>query len=292
VSAHDLSGKTVLVTGATAGIGLATAKALASAGAHIILVGRDRRRVEDAVRRIESSGLSGGVTFAVADFVSMTAVRRLAGEVRARHSRLDVLVNNAGAMFGERLLTPEGFERSWALNHLSCLLLTLELLPLLRASSSARVVNVSSRMHRMGSLAPQSHAQVQRYSGLKAYAQAKLAQVMCGYALSRRLAGSRVTVNALHPGIVATGVMQEMGTAADLLQRVLMRPFALSPEQGARTSVYLAASPDVEGVTGGYFEKCVQVRSSADSYNETAQERLWTTALAQLGHANTRISGG
>ncbi|MGE3343231.1 MAG: SDR family NAD(P)-dependent oxidoreductase [Vicinamibacterales bacterium] len=286
---YDLSGKTVLVTGATAGIGLATARILASAGAQVLVVGRDAQRAEAAVRQVAPAGSPGSATAFVADFTSMQAVRRLAGEVRARHARLDVLINNAGAMFGDRLLTIEGFERTWALNHLSCLLLTLELLPLLRSSAPARVVNVSSQMHRTGSLAPQTHAQVQKFSGMRAYAQAKLAQIMCGYVLARRLTGSGVTVNALHPGVVSTHVAHEMGTAFDFMQRVLLRPFASSPEQGARTSVYLAASPEVAGVTGGYFEQCAPRRSSADSYDEALQERVWATSVAQLGHINTQL---
>lgn len=286
---YDLSGKTVLVTGATAGIGLATARLLASAGATVLVAGRDAQRVEAALREVAPAGSPGRAEAFVADFTSMQAVRRLAGEVRASQPRLDVLINNAGAMFGDRLLTIEGFERTWALNHLSCLLLTLELLPLLKGSAPARVVNVSSQMHRSGSLAPQTHAQVQKFSGMRAYSQAKLAQVMCGYVLARRLEGSGVTVNALHPGVVSTHVGREMGTAFDLMQRVLLRPFSSSPEEGARTSVYLAASPEVAGVTGGYFEKCAPRKSSADSYNEALQERVWTTSLAQLGLANIQI---
>lgn len=286
---YDLSGKTVLVTGATAGIGLATARILASAGARVLVAGRDRQRAEAAVRQVAPPGSAGSAAAFVADFTSMQAVRRLAGEVRDSHARLDVLINNAGAIFGDRLLTIEGFERTWALNHLSGLLLTLELLPLLKGSAGGRVVNVSSQMHRMGSLTRQTHAQVQKFSGLRAYSQAKLAQIMCGYALARRLGSSTVTVNALHPGVVPTGVGREMGTAFDFMQRVLLRPFASSPEEGARTSVYLAASPDVAGVTGGYFEKCAPRQSSPDSYDEAAQERVWTTSLAQLGHANTQI---
>ncbi|MGE0392893.1 MAG: SDR family oxidoreductase [Vicinamibacterales bacterium] len=289
MSAYDLSGRTVLVTGATAGIGLATARLLAGAGAQVIVVGRDAQRAEEAVRQVAPPGSPGSAVAFVADFTSMQAVRRLASEVRASHARLDVLINNAGAMFGERLLTIEGFERTWALNHLSCLLLTLELLPLLKGSAPARVVNVSSRTHRMGSLAPQTHAQVQKFSGLRAYSQAKLAQIMCGYVLARRLAGAGVTVNALHPGVVSTFVGREMGPAFDFMQRILLRPFASSPEQGAQTSVYLAASPDVNGVTGGYFEKCAPRRSSTASYNEVTQERVWATSVAQLGHANTQI---
>lgn len=286
---YDLTGKTVLVTGATAGIGLATARALVSAGARVLVTGRDPRRVEAAVQSVAPPGSRGSAAPLVADFTSMQAVRRLAGEVRASHARLDVLINNAGALFGERLLTIEGFERTWALNHLSGLLLTLELLPLLKGSAPARVLNVSSQMHRTGSLAPQTHAQVQRFSGTRAYSQAKLAQIMCGYVLSRRLVGSGVTVNALHPGVVPTGVGREMGTAFDFMQRVLLRPFGSTPDQGARTSVYLAASPEVAGVTGGYFVRCAPSKSSPYSYNEAIQERVWTTSLAQLGLANIQI---
>ncbi|MDO8795053.1 MAG: SDR family oxidoreductase [Vicinamibacterales bacterium] len=284
-----LTGKTVLVTGATAGIGLATARALAVSGADVIVVGRDRARTEAAAVQVAQARHGAVVTPLVADLTSMAAVRRLAGEVRARWTRLDVLVNNAGAMFGERLLTPEGFERTWALNHLSCLLLTVELLPLLRASAPARVVNVSSMTHAGARMSSRSHGEMQRFSGLQAYSQAKLAQVLCGYALARRLKGTGVTVNALHPGVVATDVAREMGPLFSFMQKTLLRPFASSPDTAARTSVYLATSPDVEGVTGGYFVKSTQRRSSADSYDEALQERIWSTSLAKLGLANVSI---
>lgn len=285
----DLAGKTMLVTGATAGIGLATARALAAAGAEVIVVGRDKRRTDAAAALVTQERPGVVVTPLLADFTSMGAVRRLAGEVRGRWARLDVLINNAGAMFGDRLLTPEGFERTWALNHLSCLLLTVELLPLLKASAPARVVNVCSMTHASGTLGSQSHRDIQRFKGMPAYAQAKLAQLLCGYALARRLAGTGVTVNALHPGVVATDVAKEMGALFSFMQKTLLKPFSISPERAAETLVYLATSPDVEGVTGGYFVKSTQRRSSAASYDEALQERVWTTSLAQLGLANAQI---
>ena len=284
-----LAGQTVLVTGATAGIGLATARALAARGADVIVVGRDRTRSEVATALVAQARPGAVVTPLVADLTSMTAVRRLAGEVRARWTRLDVLVNNAGAIFGDRLLTPEGFERTWALNHLSCLLLTVELLPLLKASAPSRIVHVCSMVHASATLASQSHRDIQRFKGMQAYAQAKLAQLLCGYALARRLAGIGVTVNALHPGVVATDVAREMGPLFSFMQKTLLRPFSISAERAAETSVYLATSPDVEGVTGGYFVKSTQRRSSADSYDEALQERIWSSSLAKLGLANATI---
>ncbi len=284
-----MTGKTVLVTGATAGIGLATARALAASGADVIVVGRDRTRTEAAAVQVAQARHGAVVTPLVADLTSMSAVRRLAGEVRARWPRLDVLVNNAGAMFGDRLLTPEGFERTWALNHLSCLLLTVELLPLLKASAPSRIVHVCSMTHATATLASQSHSDIQRFKGMQAYAQAKLAQLLCGYALARRLAGTGVTVNALHPGVVATDVAREMGPLFGFMQKTLLKPFSISPERAAETSVYLATSPDVEGVTGGYFVKSTRRRSSADSYDGALQERIWSTSLAKLGLANVSI---
>ena len=284
-----MTGKTVLVTGATAGIGLATARALAASGADVIIVGRDRTRTDAAAALISEERPESVVTPLVADLASMGAVRQLAGEVRARWSRLDVLVNNAGAMFGERLLTPEGFERTWALNHLSCLLLTMELLPLLKASAPSRIVHVCSMTHTSATLASQSHSDLPRFRGMQAYAQAKLAQLLCGYALARRLDGTGVTVNALHPGVVATDVAKEMGPLFSFMQKTLLRPFSISPERGAETSVYLAASPEVEGVTGGYFVKAVRRKSSAASYDEAVQERVWTTSLATTGLTNLPI---
>jgi retinol dehydrogenase-12 len=215
-------------------------------------------------------------------------VRQLARDVRASCPRLDVLVNNAGGMFGERLITADGFERTWAVNHLAGLLLTLELLPLLKASRPARVVNVSSMVHSRGALVRGS-ADEHRFSGIRAYGRSKLAQIACGYVLARRLAGSGVTVNALHPGVVATDVGREMGPLFHFFQGTLMRPFAVSAEQAARTSVFLASSPEVEGVTGGYFVKCRQVKSSRDSYSESEQARVWDLSLSQLGLANLSI---
>lgn len=283
---RQLLGKTVVVTGATAGIGLATARLLGGMGAHVVVVGRSSVRTEAAARAVVAEG--GTALPLVADLTSMASVRQLARTVREKCPRLDVLVNNAGGMFGERLVTADGFERTWALNHLSGLLLTLELLPLLKASRPSRVVNVSSVVHSRGTLV-RAHAEESGFSGIRAYGRSKLAQIACGYVLARRLAGSGVTVNALHPGVVATDVGREMGPVFHFFQSVLLRPFSTSAEKAARTSVFLASSPDVEGVTGGYFVDCREARSSRDSYSEAEQARVWSLSLSQLGLTNLTI---
>lgn len=276
-----MEGKVCLVTGATSGIGRETARALAMKGASVIVAGRDARRTHETAEAIarESGREVGTMT---ADLSLMPEVKRLAREVVARHSRLDVLVNNAGNLFTAQAKTPEGFERTWALNHLSPMLLTLELLPLLKSSAPARIVNVASDTYRFGKL---DFADLQgegRFRGLKAYANAKLANVMFTFALALRLEGTGVTANCLHPGFVSTGIGNEMNATMRFIQNVLLQPFRISPEKGARTSIHLAASKDVEGVSGRYFEKCREARVAAVAGDIALKERLWKESVAQL----------
>jgi retinol dehydrogenase-12 len=279
---QNLRGKVCLLTGATRGIGRAAADALAETGLTLVLVGRDRLRVEETVRAVASMAGAGPVEGLVADLSLGSEVHRLAREFRARHKRLDVLVNNAGAIFTRREETAEGTEKTVALNHLGYFVLTLELLDLLKASAPSRVVNVSSDAHRGMRLDFGDLENRKSYSGLRVYGQSKLMNLLFTDELARRLAGSNVTVNALHPGVVATGFGQNTPGLFNSLVR-LAAPFMRSPQKGAQTLVYLATSPEVEGVTGKYFQDSKQSHSSPAARDPEAARRLWEASerLAQ-----------
>jgi len=279
---QTMQGKICLITGATLGIGKETALGLARRGAHVAIVGRDADRTRAAADWIGREAGTKEVAFLLADLSSLAEVRGLARDFKARYSRLDVLVNNAGGIFTRREESADGFERTWALNHLSYFLLTLELLELLKASAPARIINVASTMHTGGTIDFDDLQGEKSYGGIRAYSQSKLANVLFTYALARRLKGTGVTANCLHPGGVATGFGQNTPGALQLLLR-LARPFLISAEQGAATSIYLASSPDVEGISGGYFAKCKPTRSAAASHDEALQERLWALSLRQIG---------
>jgi NAD(P)-dependent dehydrogenase (short-subunit alcohol dehydrogenase family) len=274
VNAKPLAGKTMLVTGATAGIGVSTAIGLAERGATVVIAGRYRPKCEATVAQIKQQTGNPNVEYLLADLSALADVRRLAEEYRSHYNRLDVLVNNAGAIFLSRHVTAEGLEMTFALNHLSYFLLTTLLLDMLKASAPARIVNVASDAHRYGPVNFDDIQSARRYGGMMAYGQSKLANILFTYELAGRLAGSGVTANVLHPGVVATHFMGNNGVIG-LLYRALSRPFLLSPTQGAQTSIYLAASPEVEGVTGKYFVKRKEARSASASYDGAAARRLW-----------------
>lgn len=277
-----MRGRTCLVTGATSGIGYETALGLSRAGARVGLVGRDEGRTRAAAERIRRAAGDAPLDTFVADLASQAEVRRLAGAVRDRYPRLDVLVNNAGAIFTERGTTVDGIERTWALDHLAYVLLTLELLDLLRASAPARIVNVASAAHERCRIDLDDRAGARRYGALRAYSQAKLGNVLFTYALARRLAGSGVTVNALHPGVIASRFAEGAGGVFGLGWR-LAKPFMATPAAGAETSLRLATAPDLAGVSGRYFAKGGETASSARSRDEALQERVWSSSLRQVG---------
>jgi NAD(P)-dependent dehydrogenase (short-subunit alcohol dehydrogenase family) len=278
----DLSGKTFLITGATAGIGEVTARELARRGGRVIVASRDPGRCAATAARIREETGSREVETIAADLSSQAQVRQLAEEIYRRCGRLDVLVNNAGAWFNSRHVSVDGIEMTFALNHLGYYLLTLLLLDLLKASAPARIVNVSSDAHQTARI-NFSDLQGQRYAGFRAYVVSKLANILFTYELARRLDGSRVTANALHPGFVATRFGKNNGPLLALGMGVVNRLFALSPEQGARTNLYLAASPEIEGVTGRYFVREKAVRSAPASYNQADAERLWQVSAEMTG---------
>jgi NAD(P)-dependent dehydrogenase (short-subunit alcohol dehydrogenase family) len=271
----EMKGKVVLITGATNGIGKVTALELAKMGAMVVIVGRSAAKTAAVVRELRAQSGSFSVDSLVADLFSQAEVRSLAGRFRQSYTRLDVLVNNAGAVFSQRQETVDGYEMTFAFNHLAYFLLTNLLLDLLKASAPSRIVNVSSGAHTLGPL-DFDDLMSKNYGlqGFKAYGQSKLANVQFTYELARRLEGSGVTVNALHPGGVNTGFGKNNAGVMKLAMKVFGL-FSLSPEQGAQTSIYLASSPEVAGVTGKYFDRCKPVASSKYSYDESAQRRLW-----------------
>ncbi len=278
------AGRTALITGATSGIGRETALALARAEFDVVIVGRRPAATAQTAAWIRQQTGSGAVGFLLADLTSQPDVRRMAGEFGSLHRRLDVLVNNAGAVFPTWELTADGMERTWALNHLAPVLLSLELMPLLRAAAPARIVNVASGAHATGQIdLPSQHDEAA--FGLQTYANAKLANVLSTYALARRLRGSGVTVNCVHPGVVATSFGRGAGGWIAALSRVAA-PFLLTPRRGAATSVHVATAPELEHVTGAYFAKSAPGRSSLASYDEGLQDRVWRSALRELGAAD------
>jgi NAD(P)-dependent dehydrogenase (short-subunit alcohol dehydrogenase family) len=282
-----MKGKVCLVTGATSGIGEVTARELARRGAHVLLVGRSSERCAATLQRIRAETGATAIESLVADLSALDEVRRLAQQVLQQCTRLDVLVNNAGGMFLARRESIDGIELTLALNHLAYFLLTNRLLPLIQQNPPARIVNVSSDAHLGGSIAFDDIQSRRRYSGWKAYQQSKLANLLFTYELARRLEGTGVTVNALHPGFVRTGFFRELGGWRGWVIRTSAALVALTPEQGARTVIYLASSPDVAKVTGRYFAKEKPARSSPRSLDQTTAQRLWQLSeemTAKRGH--------
>jgi NAD(P)-dependent dehydrogenase (short-subunit alcohol dehydrogenase family) len=276
--------KFCLVTGATSGIGLVTARELARLGATVVLMGRSRERGEATREEIVAQTGNKNVELILADFASLASVRAGAEEFLARYNRLDVLVNNAGIFSGERRLSTDGYELTFAVNHLAPFLLTNLLLDTLKASAPARIVTVSSGAHTAGRGNFEDVRAERGYNGFPIYAESKLANVLFTYELARRLEGSGVTANCLHPGAVRTNFAGDsQGFFAFAFS--LVRPFLLSPEQGAQTSIFLAASPEVEGVNGKYFANRRAQTSSSVSYDRTLQERLWTMSEELTGMA-------
>lgn len=273
-------GKIVLVTGATDGIGKVTARRLAELGATVLVAGRNPAKTDAVVKEIRAQTGNAQVEGLVADLALLAGVRALAAQVLARWDRLDVLLNNAGAMFMSRQVTAEGLERTFALNHMGYFLLTHLLLERLKASRPARIVNVSSAAHFGARLNLEDVQLTRGYNGLRAYNNSKLLNLLFTYALARRLEGTGVTANALHPGLVATQFFANNWGPVGKIGRKLIDLVSISAEKGAETSVYLASAPEVAGVNGQYFERNRARRSSAVSYDEAAQERLWEISAA------------
>jgi retinol dehydrogenase 14 len=269
-----MAGRTVLITGATSGIGRATALALATMGAHVAITGRDLGRTENAAREISAAG-GRTVDVFVADLSSQAQVRRLAGEVLEGLPRIDVLVNNVGGYWSTRHVTEDKLERTFALNHLAPFLLTNLLLDRLEQSAPARVVTVASNAHAQGRIDFDDLQGERSYSGSRAYSQSKLANLLFSYQLARRLRASAVTANALHPGLVRTSFGAEDPNRIQRLLIPFLRPVLKSPAQGAATSIHLASAPELKQVSGRYFANRRPTRSSTRSYDQAVAARLW-----------------
>jgi retinol dehydrogenase 14 len=278
-----MKGKVVLITGASSGIGKETALGLAKMGASLVLVCRDNEKGEAAREEIVRATRNGSIELIVADLLSQREVRRVAADFRALHPRLDVLINNAGSSFLDYGETEDGIERTMAINYFTPFLLTNLLLDTLKDSAPSRVVNVTSSEHKDGHLDLNNAGRDTRMGtvGSEAYRRSKLALVLFTYELARRLQGTGVTSNCLHPGAVRTKMWSQAG-AFTLLFR-LFSIFMISAEKGAETSIYLASSPEVGGVSGKYFVKKMQRRSSETSYDEAVAKKLWDISLGMTG---------
>jgi NAD(P)-dependent dehydrogenase (short-subunit alcohol dehydrogenase family) len=278
--------KLCLVTGATAGIGYFTALEIARMGASVILIGRDQVKCVNSVKTIQEQTGNPAVEYLVADLSSQTQIRTATNKFYEQHDHLDVLVNNAGGFFLRRRLSEDGIEMTFATNHLAYFLLTYLLIDALMKSPAARVVNVSSGSHYSEHLDFNDLQLAKFYNPMQAYGRSKLANILFSNELARRMEGTHITSNALTPGMVATDIWKKVNRWLTPLINPVIRRMGQTPLEGAQTSIYLATSPEVEGVTGKYFADKRPVRSSPASYDLEAARRLWEISLNLVGLEN------
>ncbi len=269
-----MKGKTIVATGATSGIGEVAVLALAGLGARIVFIARDEGRAQATMRKLEAKAPGLGHRVHLADLSSMAETRKVGEAIAASEPRIDVLINNAGALFSHRQVTPEGLELTFALNHMAYFVLTEALRDRLIASAPARIVSTSSAAHQGVSLDFSDLQSANGYSGFKVYGRSKLANILFTRELARRLAGAGVTANCLHPGAVATRFGELSGGWVGRVLPVL-KLFFISPEQGADTIIYLASSPEVANTSGGYFVKRKLTEPSAAARDDAAAKKLW-----------------
>lgn len=277
-----MQGKICLITGANTGIGYFTAKELAQKGATVVLACRDEQKARAAAEALKKETANPNIEAMVVDMSSLASVRSFAAQFLAKYPALHVLINNAGLIIGERKVTPEGLEATFATNFAGPFLLTNLLLDRLKESAPSRIVNVSSAAHQLGKLNLDDLQSERSYSKFRVYGTTKLEMNLFSDELARRLAGTKVTSNSLHPGTVGTNFGQSGGGIYAWLAR-LVRSLLLRPEDGAKTSVYLASSPEVEGVSGKYFERCKPTKTSRASQDANAAKQLWTATEKLVG---------
>ena len=282
-----MNGKRVLITGATNGIGKQAALELAKMGAEVVIVGRDENKTSRVCNELKELNGNSKIDTLVADLSSMDEIRRIAEEFRAKYDRLDVLLNNAGAVYSEFQASADGYEMTFALNHISYYLLTRLLLDIVKRTAQeqgeARIINVSSSAHRNATMRLDNLRDESGYSFMNSYGASKLMNVQFTYELARRLSDTTVTVNAVHPGLVDTGFGHNTGRLWSVLIKAAQKLFAISPEKGAETLVYLASSPEVKGISGKYWIEKQQKRSSDNSYDRDQQLRLWEFSAEATG---------
>ena len=280
-----MHGKVCVITGTNSGIGKATALGLAKMGATVVMVCRNKSAGSAAMEQIKFESANDNIALLVADLSSQAGIRQLAPDFQAQHTQLHVLINNAGVAPVKRSLTGDGIETTFAVNYLAPFLLTNLLLDVLKQSAPSRVVNVAGDYHRKATIKFDDLMSEKNYSGTQASNQAKLALILFTYELARRLEGIEVTVNCLNPGAVGTDAPLK-DPDLSLLSRFfykLVKPFFLSPERGAETSIYLASSSEVNGVTGKYFIKKTSIESSPESYDVNIASRLWEVSAKLTG---------
>jgi NAD(P)-dependent dehydrogenase (short-subunit alcohol dehydrogenase family) len=282
-----MKGKICLVTGGTNGIGKATAQALTQMGATVLIVGRDAQKTSRVVQEIRAASSNKNVGSLLADLSSQQEVRRLANEFKSKYSHLHVLINNAGAFFMQRQLSVNGIEMTFALNHLASFLLTDLLLDTIKASAPARIINVSSGAHASGKI-EFDNLQGERGYTPRAYDNSKLANILFTMELARRLEGTGVTVNTLHPGFVATGFAKNNGKVIAALVGIFAPLVAQSPEKGAETSIYLASSPSVAGITGKYFHDSHVIPAAPQASDRVVARKLWDVS-AKMVHLVEKV---
>ncbi|HWF99219.1 MAG TPA: SDR family oxidoreductase [Steroidobacteraceae bacterium] len=275
-----MQGKTVVITGATSGIGAVAAGHLARQGARIVMVARDRGRAEEMLRSLRAANPAQAHTTFYADLSRLREMKRVGAEIAAAEPRIDVLMNNAGLISAHNRRTEDGLELMFATNHLSYFVLTHLLLERLRAAGGARIVSTASQAHRRGRL---DFERLQEQKGARGYGTSKLCNILFTRELARRLAGSGMTANCLHPGFVATRFGDEAGGVLRTGIAIAKRLFALSPEEGAKTMVYLAGSPEVAGRSGGYYERCAPAEPSRAARSDADARRLWELSAQIAG---------